>query len=144
LKDHRKPERALPDSGAWAIRKVEKPAGGTPLLQSTHSVVSLFLGRMCSKGAMSNGFHLVVAVFLILNIFAGLIRVWRGPGPWDRILAVQLFGTEGVAILLLLAHALAEPALRDAGLAFALLATLAMIALAREGTLRVAERELKK
>jgi hypothetical protein len=49
-----------------------------------------------------------LALFLLLNVVAGLVRIARGPTPADRIVAAQLFGTTGVAILLLLAQAL-EP-----------------------------------
>jgi multicomponent Na+:H+ antiporter subunit F len=72
--------------------------------------------------------YLALAVFLLLNIAAGLVRILRGPTAADRMLAAQLFGTTGVAILLLLAEAQAEPALRDVALVFALLAALATVA----------------
>jgi multicomponent Na+:H+ antiporter subunit F len=63
-----------------------------------------------------------VAVFLLLTLLGGLVRILRGPTPGDRMLAAQLFGTTGVAILLVLAQALDRPALRDVALAFVLLA----------------------
>ena len=72
--------------------------------------------------------YLALAVFLMLNIAAGLLRILRGPTPADRMLAAQLFGTTGVAVLLLLAEAQGLPALRDVALVFALLATLATVA----------------
>lgn len=73
-------------------------------------------------------FFLGIALFLLINILVGLYRVFRGPTLGDRMLALQLFGTTGVAILLLLAECLAEPALRDVALVFALLAVLAIVA----------------
>ena len=72
-----------------------------------------------------------LALFLLLNLVAGLARVWRGPTPADRMLAAQLFGTTGVAILLLQAEASSVPALRDVALALALLATLATVVFVR-------------
>lgn len=72
--------------------------------------------------------YLALAVFLMLNVAAGLLRILRGPTAADRMLAAQLFGTTGVAILLLLAEAQAMPALRDVALVFALLAALATVA----------------
>ena len=72
--------------------------------------------------------YLALAVFLLFNIAAGLARILRGPTPADRMLASQLFGTTGVAILLLLAEAQGQPALRDVALVFALLAALATVA----------------
>lgn len=75
-----------------------------------------------------NEFYMILVLFLLLNILCGLARIIRGPSLGDRMLALQLFGTTGVAILLLLAKQFAEPALRDVALIFALLAVLAMIA----------------
>ncbi len=77
------------------------------------------------------GLYLGVALFLLLNILIGMVRVLRGPSPADRMLAAQLFGTTGVAILLLLAEALASPALRDVALVFALLGGLTVVAFVR-------------
>ena len=68
-----------------------------------------------------------VAAFLLLNILFGLIRVLRGPTPADRMLAAQLFGTTGVAILLLLSQALAVPAIVDVALVLALLGAVAAV-----------------
>jgi multicomponent Na+:H+ antiporter subunit F len=80
---------------------------------------------------MMDGLYLGVALFLLLNILLGMVRVLRGPSPADRMLAAQLFGTTGVAILLLLAEALASPALRDVALVFALLGGLTVVAFVR-------------
>jgi multicomponent Na+:H+ antiporter subunit F len=72
--------------------------------------------------------YLAMSVFLLLTLVGGLVRVLRGPTAADRMLAAQLLGTSGVAIMLLLAEAQAEPALRDAALLLALLAVLAVVA----------------
>ncbi len=74
---------------------------------------------------------LALAAFLVLNIAAGLLRILRGPTTADRMLAAQLFGTTGVAVLLLLSQAQAMPALRDVALVFAALAVLATLAFVR-------------
>jgi len=79
-----------------------------------------------------SGFLLAAALFLLLTIAAGMVRVLRGPTDGDRMLAAQLFGTTGVAILLLLAEALAMPALIDVALVFALLAAVATVAFVRQ------------
>ena len=68
-----------------------------------------------------SSFYLGVALFLLLTLGGGLVRILRGPAPADRMLAAQLFGTTGVAILLVLAAATETRALRDVALAFALL-----------------------
>jgi multicomponent Na+:H+ antiporter subunit F len=83
--------------------------------------------------------YLLVAIFLLLNILVGLLRVLRGPTPADRMLAAQLFGTTGVAILLLLAEAYALPALRDVALIFVLLGALAAVAFVKRFWSRVGQ-----
>lgn len=75
-----------------------------------------------------NEFLVGVAVFLLLTVLAGLLRILRGPTPPDRMLAAQLFGTTGVAILLLLGKGLGLPALRDVALVFVLLGALSTVA----------------
>lgn len=76
-------------------------------------------------------FHLALALFLLLNVVAGLVRLIRGPASADRMMAAQLFGTTGVAVLLVLAQALDAPDLRNGALVFALLAVLATVAFVR-------------
>jgi multicomponent Na+:H+ antiporter subunit F len=81
-----------------------------------------------------NTFVLGMALFLLLNIVAGLVRVWTGPTPPDRMLAAQLFGTTGVTILLLLAEGLLTPSLRDVAIVAALLASIATVVFVRRWT----------
>jgi multicomponent Na+:H+ antiporter subunit F len=69
-----------------------------------------------------------VAGFLLLMLLLGLLRIWWGPRSADRMLASQLFGTIGVALILVLAQAQAMPALRDVALTLALLTVLATVA----------------
>jgi multicomponent Na+:H+ antiporter subunit F len=76
-------------------------------------------------------FHTLLAVFLLLNLGAGMWRVLRGPTAADRMLAAQLFGTTAVAVLLLLAESGALAALRDVALLFALLAAVTAVAFVR-------------
>lgn len=71
-----------------------------------------------------------VAAFLLLTLLIALVRIWRGPTTADRMLASQLFGTTGVSILLVLAHAQTMPALMDVALTLAVLSVLAIIAFA--------------
>ncbi|MGB7755719.1 MAG: monovalent cation/H+ antiporter complex subunit F [Salinisphaera sp.] len=74
---------------------------------------------------------LLVAVFLLLNLMAGLWRIARGPTNADRMLAAQLMGTTVVGILLLLAQAGAMPAARDVALVLALLAAVTAVTFVR-------------
>ena len=72
---------------------------------------------------------ILLAAVLLISIAAGLWRVLRGPTRADRMLAVQLFGTTGAAILLLLAHGQAQPDLIEAALVLAVLAAVVSAAL---------------
>lgn len=81
---------------------------------------------------------LLAALVLLLTIAAGMIRIMRGPSAADRMQAAQLFGTTGVAILLLLTYALEMPALTNVALVFALLGVVAAVAFVR---MRVTEDE---
>ena len=75
--------------------------------------------------------YFALALFLLLNLIAGMWRVLRGPTVADRMLATQLFGTTSVAVLLLLAQATEQAALRDVALVFALLAVVTAVAFVR-------------
>ncbi len=77
------------------------------------------------------GLEWPLALFLAANLLIALIRAGRGPTPADRMLAALLFGTTGVGVLLLLAHAGGGMPLVDAALILALLAAIAGVAFAR-------------
>ncbi|WP_222910435.1 monovalent cation/H+ antiporter complex subunit F [Pseudomonas sp. DNDY-54] len=69
------------------------------------------------------------STLLLLTIIVGLGRVVLGPQRVDRLLAIQLFGTAGTALLLVLAQWQEQPALRDVALLLGLLAAVASAAL---------------
>jgi multicomponent Na+:H+ antiporter subunit F len=75
-----------------------------------------------------DGVNLALALFLVLNIAVAMVRVALGPSRADRVQAALLFGTMGIAVLMLLAEALDVPALRDVGLVLALLASIVTVA----------------
>jgi multicomponent Na+:H+ antiporter subunit F len=79
----------------------------------------------------TSAIFILIALVLLVSMAAGLVRVVIGPSPADRMMAVQLLGTSGIAILLLLSAALDVPALTDVGLIFALLAAVSVAALTR-------------
>jgi multicomponent Na+:H+ antiporter subunit F len=72
-----------------------------------------------------------VSAFLLLTVLVGLVRVARGPTLADRFLVAQLFGTTGVAVLLILAADPGMSALRNVALVFAILAPVTVVALVR-------------
>ena len=73
-------------------------------------------------------FLLGAAAFILGMVALGLVRILRGPGDADRIMAAQLFGTGGIAAVLLLGTATGEPATLDVALTLALLAAFAAFA----------------
>ena len=75
--------------------------------------------------------YFTLSWFLLMTLGAGIWRALRGPTAADRMLVVQLFGTTAVAILLLLAEAVPNRALRDVALVFALLAAVTVVAFIR-------------
>lgn len=79
-------------------------------------------------------FLLAAAGFVLATVAVGLVRILRGPGDADRIIAVQLLGTGGIAALLLLAQAMSVPAAIDVALVLALLAAFVCVAFVKGGT----------
>jgi multicomponent Na+:H+ antiporter subunit F len=71
------------------------------------------------------------AIFLLLTLAGGLFRIMRGPKRADRMLAAQLFGTTGVAVLLVLSEGMGTGALRDVALVFAVLAAVNAVVFSR-------------
>jgi multicomponent Na+:H+ antiporter subunit F len=71
---------------------------------------------------------LAVAGFILLTVALGLVPIVRGASAADNIMAVQLFGTGGVAVLLLLGAASGEEAIVDVALTLALLAAFVSVA----------------
>jgi multicomponent Na+:H+ antiporter subunit F len=80
---------------------------------------------------MMTGLLTVTAVVLLGTIGIGLVRVVLGPTHADRMMAAQLMGTTGIAVLLVLAPVVRTPGLVDAALVFALLAAVAVTAFTR-------------
>ena len=75
-----------------------------------------------------NEFLVGAAVFVLVMVAVGLLRIFRGPAEADRTMAAQLLGSGGVAALLLLAVATQTPAIVDVALMLALLAAFAAVA----------------
>ena len=71
------------------------------------------------------------SVFVLAMVALGLARILRGPDDADRMMAAQLFGTGGIAALLLVGVATRESAIADVALTVAVLAAFASIAFVR-------------
>jgi multicomponent Na+:H+ antiporter subunit F len=74
-----------------------------------------------------SGFLLAAAGIVLATVALGLVRILRGPGDADRMMAAQLLGTGGVAVLLLLGAVTGESGVVDVALTLALLAAFASI-----------------
>jgi len=71
---------------------------------------------------------LAAAGLIVLTVAVGLARILRGSDDVERLMAVQLLGTGGIAALLLIAYATHVPGVEDVALGLALLAAFATIA----------------
>ena len=71
---------------------------------------------------------LLAAGLIVFTVAIGLARILRGPNEVERLMAVQLLGTGGIAALLLIANATNVPGVDDVALGLALLAPFATIA----------------
>ncbi len=66
-------------------------------------------------------------LFLLVNLLAGLWRVWRGPSSADRMMSALLFGSTSVAVLILMAEWQGIRALRHVALLVVMLAAIIAI-----------------
>jgi len=73
-------------------------------------------------------FLLAAAVFVLFTVAIGLVRILYGPYDADRAMAAQLFGSGGIATLLLVASATRAPGVEDVAMGLALLAAFASVA----------------
>jgi multicomponent Na+:H+ antiporter subunit F len=73
-------------------------------------------------------FLLAAAVFILFTVAIGLFRILYGPDDADRAMAAQLFGSGGIATLLLVANATRVPGVEDVAMGLALLAAFASVA----------------
>jgi multicomponent Na+:H+ antiporter subunit F len=78
-------------------------------------------------------FLLAAAGFVLVMVAVGLVRVLRGPGDADRMMAAQLLGSGGIAALLLGGAATGDGSVVDVSLTLALLAAFASIAFVKFG-----------
>ena len=84
-------------------------------------------------------FFLGASAFVFLMVAAGLVFVLRGPGNVDRMMAAQLFGTGGIAALLLLGTLRDMEAVINVVLTLSILAAFSAIAFVKAGSALVDE-----
>ncbi|TVQ57883.1 MAG: multiple resistance and pH regulation protein F [Rhodobacteraceae bacterium] len=76
------------------------------------------------------------AVAIAAIVAVGLVRVLCGPTRADSMMAAQLIGTGGIAVLLLIGVAAGAPAVVDVALALALLSAFAGVGFVLGGARR--------
>jgi multicomponent Na+:H+ antiporter subunit F len=86
-----------------------------------------------------NTFLLVASAFVLGTTALGLIRVLRGPTEADRMMAAQLLGTGGIAIMLMVGDATGSDGVGNVALTLALVAAFASIAFTKNAAPAVAE-----
>jgi multicomponent Na+:H+ antiporter subunit F len=89
---------------------------------------------------------IAVTGLVLLMVAVGLLSVLRGPTRADRMMAAQLFGTGGIAALLLVGTATGVDAVVDVALTLAVLAAFASAAFVKadrqaEGNIGNEERQ---
>jgi multicomponent Na+:H+ antiporter subunit F len=75
----------------------------------------------------------IASLVVLLTVAGGLVRILRGPDDADRMMAAQLLGTGGAAMMVLAGTAARLPGMLDVALVIALLAAFASIAFVRKG-----------
>ncbi|SFR46317.1 cation:proton antiporter [Halogeometricum limi] len=74
---------------------------------------------------------LLAASAFIVTSFVGLFRVVRGPTMPDRVIAINVVGSNVVIVIALLAAAVGEPGALDIALVYALLNFLLSVAISK-------------
>jgi multicomponent Na+:H+ antiporter subunit F len=77
-------------------------------------------------------FLFCAAGFVLATVALGLVRILHGPDEADRMMAAQLLGSGGIAVLLLSAAG-GLPAAADVALILALLAAFASVMFVKSG-----------
>jgi len=75
-----------------------------------------------------DSFLRIAAGLVMIAVGMGLARIFRGSQDADRMMAVQLLGTGGIAVLMLLAGSKSGAAAIDVAVTLALLAAFASVA----------------
>lgn len=72
--------------------------------------------------------YIVVSVAALLTMALALIRAIYGPSVYDRVLAVNMFGTKTVLLLSVIAFLFGRPDFLDLALAYALINFIGVLA----------------
>lgn len=73
----------------------------------------------------------ILCIALILFLLLGLVRIIKGPSYADQMLALQLFGTTSVALLIILSVIKSSSHLLNVALVVALLTSIGLVTFLR-------------
>jgi multicomponent Na+:H+ antiporter subunit F len=72
--------------------------------------------------------YLVVSLAILVTMVLALVRALRGPSVYDRVLAVNMFGTKTALLLSVIAFLYGRPDFLDLALAYALINLVGILA----------------
>jgi multicomponent Na+:H+ antiporter subunit F len=72
--------------------------------------------------------YLVVSLAILVTMVLALVRALRGPTVYDRVLAVNMFGTKTALLLAVIAFLFGRPDFLDLALAYALINLVGILA----------------
>ena len=72
-----------------------------------------------------------VSVVILVAIFIGLVRAFRGPTLFDRVMAVNMVGTQTVLMVAVLGFMTGRPEFLDIALVYVLISFVSTIAVLR-------------
>jgi multicomponent Na+:H+ antiporter subunit F len=72
--------------------------------------------------------YLAVSLAILVTMVLALVRALRGPTVYDRVLAVNMFGTKTALLLSVIAFLFGRPEFLDLALAYALINLVGILA----------------
>jgi multicomponent Na+:H+ antiporter subunit F len=72
--------------------------------------------------------YIVVSIAILVTMVLALVRALKGPTVYDRVLAVNVFGTKTVLLLSVIAFLYGRPDFLDLALAYALINMVGILA----------------
>jgi len=73
----------------------------------------------------------VAMAAIVVTMSLALVRAWRGPTVFDRVLALNMFGTKTVLLIVVIGFLTERPDFLDIGLLYALMNFIGMVAVLR-------------
>jgi multicomponent Na+:H+ antiporter subunit F len=72
--------------------------------------------------------YIIVSIAILITMVLALVRALMGPSVYDRVLAVNVFGTKTVLLLSVIAFLYGRPDFLDLALAYALINMVGILA----------------